>query len=131
MKAQIIRLPIRMTLFNSNDEIVQKYSGTKKSQAIAKLLNVSRTEWNYGVCRVWYNKQEDYWNEFRFTEPSQLKENLTIDTEWAMIEAFYKDGTLDKCYLGKKKVVLSEKKKQELRTHMKAMRAKLMKGVNK
>ena len=46
------------------------------------------SEWDYGTCRVWYNVENDYWNEFEFHTVSQLNKILVTDTEPDLVATF-------------------------------------------
>lgn len=81
----ILRLPINVKLLDENGRVVKSINSSKKSRVRSNLQDFPRAGWSYGVCRVWYNKPHDYWNEFYFINPHQLDEGLTLNTEIGLI----------------------------------------------
>jgi len=81
-----LRFPIHVELFNENGESVYVINSTKKSQIKLRLQAFSRKNWAFGTCRVWYNKREEFYNEFRFTKASQLEEGLIACTEKPLVD---------------------------------------------
>lgn len=82
----ILRLPIKVRLFNEKSELVAKFNSTKKSQIRLRVHGVSRNKWTFGVCTVSYDKSGDYFNKFTFLNEAQLLHGLTVDTEKPLIE---------------------------------------------
>lgn len=81
----ILRLPIQVKLFNGKGELVETINSSKKSQVRLRVHDFPRANWTFGTCRIWYNKSEDFWNEFIFLTPTQLHEGLTTDSEQELI----------------------------------------------
>lgn len=98
----ILRLPIHVTLFDSEGQEVQRFNSSKKSQIRLKLQGVSRGEWQSGTCRVFYNKPNDFWNEFKFSSVAQFEAGLLTVTERPLID-FLKDEIPEQ-YLNKRQL---------------------------
>ncbi len=98
----ILRLPTNVELFNENGESVAVFNSTKKSQIRLRLHAIPRTAWAFGTCRVYYNKPNNFWNEFRFTNLSQLESGLIAITEKPLID--YLNGVIPQEYLEKRKL---------------------------
>jgi hypothetical protein len=103
----ILRLPIQVHLFDESSQVVMTINSTKKSQIRLRVQGLSRSKWQYGTCRIWYNKPEDYYNEFTFTTVSQLDNVLTDDTEKGLI-TFLKQ-VIPKQYLEKRQLSAAQK----------------------
>jgi hypothetical protein len=104
----IIRLPVQVKLFNEKSEIVLNINSTKKSQVRLRVHGISRANWQFGVCRVWYSKDEDFYNEFSFTNLAQLDEGLTVNTEKDLID--YLKGVIPNNYLEKRKLTPAQRR---------------------
>lgn len=99
MNSRLLRLPINLKLYKG-DLLVKTINSSKKTQIRLRLTDA--TGWDSGICRVWYNRKKDYWNEFKFTDLETFDRTLTDDTEWDMIKDFAKEGTLDMKFLKKR-----------------------------
>lgn len=106
-----LRLPVNVELFNENGESVQVINSTKKSQIRLKLQDIPRTKWTFGTCRVWYNKPEDFYNEFRFSNVHQFEEGLVACSEKPLID--FLKSIIPSQYLEKRK--LSPAQQQAIR----------------
>lgn len=83
------RIPIQVKLFNKNNEIVQRYQRTVKARILTDVqVGLKNKDIEYGTCRVTYNKDKDYYNEFNFTEFKKFKDTLAVDTELDLIREF-------------------------------------------
>lgn len=101
----ILRLPLRVELFNEKDELVQTITSSKKSQICLKLHGLSdgkRRLWTYGTCKVFYNRPNDFWNEFKFESLNQFEAGLLTVTEKPLIEYLRPD--IPENYLSKRPV---------------------------
>jgi hypothetical protein len=98
----ILRLPAQVKLFNEKDEVVLVINSTKKSQIRLRVHGLPRDKWQYGTCRVWYNRPNDYWNEFGFTSLAQLEAGLVTVTEKPLID--FMEGIIPREYLEKRKM---------------------------
>ncbi len=58
------------------------------TRVYSQLERSSTPEWTLGVCRVWYNREKDYWNEFEFKTAEELHRILAQDTEKDLVETF-------------------------------------------
>lgn len=98
----ILRLPMQVKLYNADHELVESINSTKKSQVRLRLQALPRGHWQYGTCRVYYNKPNDFWNEFKFTNFAQLEAGLVTVTEKPLVDFLKKEITPQ--YLDKRKV---------------------------
>jgi hypothetical protein len=98
----ILRLPMQVKLFNEKGEVVQSINSTKKSQVRLRVHGLSRGKWVKGACRVWYNKPNDFWNEFEFTNLAQLEAGLITVTEKPLVD--FLDGVIPTSYLEKRQL---------------------------
>ncbi len=98
----ILRLPTNVELFNENGESVAVFNSTKKSQIRLRLHATPRTAWAFGTCRVYYNKPHNFWNEFRFTNISQLETGLVTVTEKPLVD--FLEGVIPQEYLEKRQL---------------------------
>lgn len=105
----ILRLPIQVILYKKSQAVLF-INSTKKSQVKLRLHGLSRSEWDFGVCRVWYARP-DFWNEFRFTNAAQLEDGLSLDTERPLID--YLLEVIPAQYLAKRQ--LSQAQRQAIR----------------
>lgn len=98
----IVRLPLYVKIFDENDQVIQTIKSTKKSQVRLRVHGLPRTKWTYGTCRVWYSKDKDVWNEFRFENINQLDDGLVTNTEKDLIT--YLKSVIPAPYLEKRKL---------------------------
>lgn len=98
----ILRLPMQVKLFNEKGEIVLSVNSSKKSQVRLRVHGLSRSKWQSGTCRVWYNKPNDFWNEFSFTSLAQLEAGLITVTEKPLIDFLH--GDIPREYLEKRQL---------------------------
>lgn len=103
----ILRLPIHIKLMDTDGRLVKSINSSKKSRVRSNLQGFPRAGWSYGVCRIYYNKPHDFWNEFYFLNPHQLDEGLTLNTEKALID-FLKD-VIPKQYLEKRQLSVAQR----------------------
>lgn len=120
--ASLKRLPVEATLYkvkqrprddlfwSEDPEMLYRVASTRITRVMSSLrASVAQNgQFDYGICRVWYNKSPRYWNEFRFTSVEELYRVWLEDTEPVMLRAFAKDGTLDKRYLSKRKMTAKQ-----------------------
>lgn len=104
----ILRLPLQVHIFNDKGEVVQSINSGKKSQIRLKLHALPCTAWSFGVCRVWYNKPRDFWNEFSFTSYAQLEAGLVTVTEKPLID--FLEGVIPREYLEKRQLTPAQKR---------------------
>lgn len=122
----ILRLPIHVTLFDEKGRQIQRFSSTKKSQVRLRVHGLStgkRRSWAYGTCRVFYNRPNDFWNEFRFNSLTQLEAGLTTVTEKPLIDFLGED--IPEQYLTKRKLTPAQKralKRARTKSPMKGMK---------
>lgn len=84
------RIPIKVTLYDKNNDTVSNYQRTVKSRIIDDVqVGLKNKAVIMGVCRVTYSNENDYWNEFNFTTLTEFKNSLSIDTELSLIKEFY------------------------------------------
>lgn len=103
----ILRLPIQVHLFDASGQLVQSINSTKKSQVRLRVHDFPREGWIFGTCKVWYNKPEDYYNEFGFTNIAQLDHGLTVSTEKELVDFF--KSIIPGHYLEKRKLSAAQK----------------------
>lgn len=104
----ILRLPAQVKLFNEEDEVVLIINSTKKSQIRLRVHGLPRNKWTYGTCRVWYNRPNDFWNEFSFTSLAQLEAGLITVTEKPLID--FLQGVIPREYLEKRKMSVAQQR---------------------
>jgi hypothetical protein len=102
----ILRLPLLVRLFNEKGELVLSINSTKKSQIRTRLHALPRAEWQYGTCRVWYNKPNDFWNEFSFGSIAQLDAGLITVTEKPLVDFLHPE--IPKQYLEKRQLTAAQ-----------------------
>lgn len=83
------RIPIQVKLFNKKGEVIQNYYRTVKARILVDVqVGLKNKDTVYGTCRVIYNKNKDYWNEFNFTDFKKFKDTLAVDTELDLVKEF-------------------------------------------
>lgn len=114
----ILRLPMRVELFDEKDQLIETIISSKKSQIRLRVQGISKagrrigaSSWVKGTCRVFYNKPNNYWNEFTFTSLSQFDAGLITVTEKPLID--YLRPEIPETYLQKRE--LSEAQKEALK----------------
>ena len=85
--AKKLRLRIDLKLFK-DDKMVFRTTCRMKSTARARIEAGISSEWTLGRCRVWYNVNDDYWNEFEFYSYEDFTEKLALFTEQDLVETF-------------------------------------------
>lgn len=89
LKGNKKRIPINVKLFDANSKVVHNYNRTVKSRIVTAVqVGLENKDVIKGTCRITYNKEKDYWNEFNFTDFNLFNETLTIDTEKDLIKDF-------------------------------------------
>lgn len=80
------KLRIRMDLkLYENSELVFHTTRFIKARIIA---DATRRRFSEGKCKVWYNIDKGYWNQFSFESCSELSDILRTDTEADLIREF-------------------------------------------
>jgi hypothetical protein len=83
------RIPIHVRLFDKNGKVVHNYQRTVKSRIVSAVqVGLENKDVITGTCRITYNKEKDYWNEFNFVDFSSFNETLSVDTEKDLIKDF-------------------------------------------
>lgn len=83
------RIPISVQLFNKKGEVVQTYYKSVKSRIVADVqVGLQKKGVVRGTCRVTYNREQDYWNEFDFTDFATFNKILSVDTEKSLVQDF-------------------------------------------
>ncbi len=80
------RLALRIKLYE-NSKVVLSTTMRIKARARA-FVEANLTPERTGRCRVYYNYDKDYWNEFEFSNLREFNEILIVDTEKDLIAAF-------------------------------------------
>ncbi len=81
------RIPIKVSLFNKNGEVIANYQRTVISRILDDVQVGSNNKAFFsGTCRVTYTP--GYWNEFNFTNFNEFRRSLIIDTEKDLILEF-------------------------------------------
>lgn len=82
-----IRVKTRVKLFKNNEVVYDRTRSVVRG-FIVELKGLPASEWDRGICRVTYNREMDYWNEFEFTNFEDFHNNLITDTEPDLIQTF-------------------------------------------
>ena len=102
-KRLVLRIPIRVTVFDTEtDETISSATYTKQNE-LAKFVQSQVKEYGnkntWFVARVMYDRKVDSYNEFAFDTFSEFKEKLEPCLERALLKELLKDGMLVKEYV--------------------------------
>ena len=102
-KRLVLRLPIRVTVFDAKtDETIVSGTYSKQSE-LAKFVQLQVKEYRGKnvafVARVMYDRKQDSFNEFIFTSLADFKEKLEPCLERPLLKELLKDGMLVKDYV--------------------------------
>ncbi len=83
----MLRLRIDIKLFVGS-KLTKRTSRRIKSRLVAFVQEQSLVEpkWTLGTCRVWYDLEKDYWNEFTFMNVNALNIGLASLTDPALVK---------------------------------------------
>jgi hypothetical protein len=72
---------IQVTLFDGGHPVQVEEFRTKTAAQGFVSSNLGVNRQRLGRCRIWYNAEQDFWNEFESTSLKEFQEKLDADTE--------------------------------------------------
>lgn len=98
--AKTMRIQMDIKLYKNN-EVLAYTTKWVKSRAVGwvtEKLNDKKLKYDEGWCKVWYDKKQDYFNHFPFTNLAQFKQGLSQVTELDLIRDIVPEFKLGKRY---------------------------------